>query len=99
MCCANAVAQGDEVAAEIEWTGVLRTGFGQLEARGDPARRFGDVLHVSRGEDRLGAKLRLLLPVLTAPLLPRDDRAPFLVGPRVTRLPLTTDSGRSATTS
>ena len=28
----NAVAQGDEVAAEIEWTGVLRTGFGQLEA-------------------------------------------------------------------
>jgi ketosteroid isomerase-like protein len=28
----KAVVQGDEVAAEIEWTGVLRSGFGQLAA-------------------------------------------------------------------
>ena len=28
----NAVAQGDQVAAEIEWTGVLRQGFGSVAA-------------------------------------------------------------------
>jgi ketosteroid isomerase-like protein len=28
----NAIAQGDQVAAELEWTGVLRAGFGALQA-------------------------------------------------------------------
>jgi predicted ester cyclase len=28
----NTVAEGDQVAAEIEWTGTLRTGFGSLAA-------------------------------------------------------------------
>jgi ketosteroid isomerase-like protein len=28
----NSIAQGDQVAAELEWTGVLRSGFGALEA-------------------------------------------------------------------
>jgi ketosteroid isomerase-like protein len=45
----NAVAQGDQVAAEIQWTGTLAIPFGALPAGGQMRARFAQFFELRAG--------------------------------------------------